>query len=162
MSNSLLSSEWCPSDNDRPPSISWHFLWRILPAFSHYLAKYLFYPIAFVAGWIGIHYQRWRKQRAENAAQGWPSVNGRITSADFKEIPKTSRYLATLHYSYFLGEYRVGTYVHEFSSADDAGEFVRVMKDKEVPIRYKESNPNKSVLEQSTVEQHIQLAPRFG
>jgi hypothetical protein len=36
------------------------------------------------------------------------------------------------------------------------------MKDKRVHIRYKQSNPDKSVLEQSVVEQHILLAPRFG
>ena len=36
------------------------------------------------------------------------------------------------------------------------------MKDKSVQIRYKQSNPNKSVLEQSVIEQHILLAPRFG
>ncbi|HEY4382591.1 MAG TPA: DUF3592 domain-containing protein [Acidobacteriaceae bacterium] len=139
-------------------TISWHDLWR----YTHVWIYVLKYPLAFIAGWIGLHYQRWRKQRGETAAQGWPSVNGRITSADFKEIPKTSRCLATLHYTYFVGEYRTGTYVHEFVSANDAGEFVRVMKDKEVPIRYNDSNPNKSVLEQSAVEQHILLAPRFG
>jgi hypothetical protein len=138
--------------------ISWHDLWR----FTHVWIYLLKWPLAFVAGWAGIHYQRWRKQRAENAAQGWPSANGRIASGDFKEIPKTKRWLATLTYTYFVGEYRTGKYVHEFMSADEAGDFVRAMKDKNVQIRYKESNPDKSVLEQRTIEQYILLTPRFG
>jgi hypothetical protein len=33
------------------------------------------------------------------------------------------------------------------------------LKDKRVHIRYKQSNPNKTVLEQSVVEQHAILAP---
>jgi hypothetical protein len=36
------------------------------------------------------------------------------------------------------------------------------MKDKRVQIRYNQSNPNNSVLEQSVIEQHILLTPRFG
>jgi hypothetical protein len=47
-------------------------------------------------------------------------------------------------------------------SADEAGDFVRAMKDKNVQIRYKESNPDKSVLEHRIIEQYILLAPRFG
>jgi hypothetical protein len=139
-------------------SLSWHDLWR----YTHVWIYLLKWPLAFVAGWAGIHLRRWRQQRAENAAQGWPSVEGRISSGDFHEVPKTKRWLATLTYTYFVGEYRTGKYVHEFMSADEAGDFVRAMKDKNVQIRYKESNPDKSVLEQRTVEQYIVLAPRFG
>jgi hypothetical protein len=36
------------------------------------------------------------------------------------------------------------------------------MKDKPVQIRYKPSNPDKSVLEQRVIEQHILLTPHFG
>ena len=139
-------------------SISWHDVSR----WSHTWILVLKYPLAFVSAWAGLYMQRWRKQRAENAAQGWPSVNGRISSGDFKEIPKTKRWLATLNYTYFVGEYYTGKYIHEFTSAEEAGDFVRTMKDKNVPVRYKESNPEKSVLEQRAIEQHILLAPRFG
>ena len=139
-------------------TISWHDVLRFWHAWIYVLK----YPLAFIAGWAGIYLQRWRKQRAENAALGWPSVNGRINSGTFKEIPKIKHWLVTLEYTYFVGEYRTGKYVHEFQSAEEAGDFVRVMLNKEVPIRYKESNPNKSVLEQRAIEQHILLAPRFG
>jgi hypothetical protein len=36
------------------------------------------------------------------------------------------------------------------------------MREQRVQVRYNQSNPAKSVLEQSVVEQHILLAPRFG
>ncbi len=139
-------------------SIPWHDWWR----YSHSFIYFLKWPLAFVAGWAGIHYQRWRKQRDEDVAQGWPSVDGRIAGGTVKPVPKTKRFLATLNYTYFVGEYRTGKYVHEFASEPDADEFVRTMKDKHVQIRYKESNPAKSVLEQRTIEQHILLTPRFG
>ena len=135
-----------------------HDWWR----YSHSLILLLKYPLAFVAGWAGIHLQRWRKARAENAAQGWPSVNGRISGGSVKPVPKTKRFLATLTYTYFVGEYRTGKYVHEFQSESDADTFIRAMKDKNVPIRYNDSTPDKSVLEQRAIEQHVLLAPRFG
>ena len=138
--------------------ITWHNWWRYLHPFIYFLK----WPIAFVAGWAGIHYQRWRKSRAESVAQGWPSVEGRIAGGIVKPVPKTKRFLTTLTYTYFVGEYRSGKYIHEFASEADADNFVRTMKDKSVQIRYKQSNPDKSVLEQRTIEQHILLTPRFG
>jgi hypothetical protein len=116
----------------------------------------------FVAGWGALYLRRWQKRRSEEKAQGWPSVEGRVSGGQVVAIPKTSRFLATLHYIYFLEEYRTGKYTHEFSKEDDANDFVSTMKDQRVQIRYKQSNPAKSVLEQSVVEQHILLAPRFG
>jgi hypothetical protein len=74
-------------------------------------------------------------------------------------IRRTSHFHATLNYTYFVGEYRTGKYIHEFAKEADADAFVRLLKDKRVHIRYKQSNPNKTVLEQSVVEQHAILAP---
>jgi hypothetical protein len=139
-------------------SISWHDLWR----FTHVWIYLLKWPLAFVAGWSSIYVRRWRKSRTENAAQGWPSVEGRIQSGAVKPIPKTSQFHASLQYTYFIGEYRTGKYEHDFPNEADADNFVRQMKDKRVQIRYKESNPDKSVLEQRTIEQYILLSPTFG
>jgi hypothetical protein len=138
--------------------IAWHDLWR----YTHVWIPLLKWPLAFVAGWASIYLTRWRKNRNENAAQGWPSVEGRILNGKVTPIPKTSRSLVTLTYTYFVEEYRSGKYVHEFTNEDDADTFARQMKDKHVQIRYNQSNPNKSVLEQRAIEQHIQLTPRFG
>jgi hypothetical protein len=139
-------------------SLSWHDLWR----FSHAWIYLLKWPLAFVAGWSAIYIRRWRKARAESAAQGWPSVDGLIVSGKVTPIPKTSQFHASLQYTYFVGEYRTGKYDHDFPNENDADNFIRTMKDKRVQIRYNQSNPDKSVLEQRTIEQYILLTPRFG
>jgi hypothetical protein len=120
------------------------------------------YGIYFAFAWGAVYRRRWQKRRRENIAQGWPSIEGVILSGQVTPAPKTSCFLATLQYTYFITEYRTGKYVHEFARETDADDFVRQLKDKRVQIRYKQSNPDNSVLEQSIVEQQAQLAPRFG
>ena len=124
-----------------------------------YAIRYGFY---FAIAWAGLYFRRWQKRRKESIAQSWPSVEGRIHGGTVVPIPKTTRFLVTLQYSYFIEEYRSGKYVHEFSKETEADDFARQMKDKKIQIRYNQSNPDKSVLEQSVVEQHVLLAPRFG
>lgn len=140
--------------------------------YSHVLAYWLRHPgmwaatfkwpLSFVAGWVAIYVRKWQKTRDENNAQGWPSVEGRIISSQATRVANTSQFIVTLEYSFFLDEYHYGKYIHDFSKESDAKEFASKLKDKRVQIRYKQSNPDKSVLEQSVIEQHIMLAPRFG
>jgi hypothetical protein len=143
-------------------SASHPFSWHDLLRYGHVWGYLLKWPIYFVAGWVAILFRRWRKSRDENMAQGWPSVEGVIVSGKVSPIPKTSRSHVVLQYTYFVGEYRTGEYLHDFASESEADDFVRQMKDKRVQIRYDQSSPNKSVLQQSVVEQHVLLAPRFG
>ena len=89
-------------------------------------------------------------------------MEGVIVSGEAKPIPKTRQFHAVLVYTYFIGEYRSGKYHHDFGSEGQADDFVRQMKDKRVHIRYHPSDPDKSVLEQSVIEQHVLLTPRFG
>jgi len=131
----------------------------------HYSRLWVFvirYGIYFAAAWGAVYWRRWQKRRRETIAQTWPSIEGVILSGEVAPTPKTSCFLATLQYTYFVEEYRTGEYVHEFAKETDADDFVRQLKDKRVQIRYKQSNPDESVLEQSVVEQHAQLTPRFG
>jgi len=114
----------------------------------------------FVAAWGALFIRRWLKRHRERVAQSWPLVDGVILGGKVERIRKTSYFRAILQYTYFVREYRTGEYFHEFSSEADADAFVRLMKDKRVHIRYKRSNPGKTVLEQSVVEQHVLLAPR--
>jgi hypothetical protein len=131
---------------------------------SHYHLYLLIirYGVYFGFAWAAVYWRRWQKRRRETSAQAWPSVEGVIVNGNVAPMPKTSCFLVTLQYSYFVDEYRTGIYVHEFAKEIDADEFVRQLANKRIPIRYKQSNPDKSVLEQSAVEQHAQLAPRFG
>ena len=117
-------------------------------------------PVGFA--WIAIYWRRWLKRRREDIAQSWPTVEGNILGGRVAPTPKTTRFQATLSYSYFVEEYRAGEYVHEFQKESDADDFVRQLKGKRTQIRYKPSNPDKSVLEESAVEQLVLLAPRFG
>jgi hypothetical protein len=139
-------------------SFSWHDLLR----FGHMWIYTLKWPLSFLAGWIAIYIRRWRKTRNEAKAQGWPSAEARIISSTATRIEKTSRFIVTLQYSFFLGQYHYGKYVHDFSKQSDAEEFARQMRDKRVQIRYDQSNADKSILEQSVIEQHLMMAPRFG
>jgi hypothetical protein len=116
----------------------------------------------FAFAWGAVTWRRWQKRRQENIAQGWPSVEGVILSGNVSPVPKTSCFVATLQYSYFVAEYHTGTYFHEFARESDADDFVRQLNNKRVPIRYNPTNADKSVLEQSVVEQHTQLTPHFS
>jgi hypothetical protein len=139
-------------------SFSWHDLVR----YFHHWNEAFQWPLFFILGWITIYVRRWRRSREQEAAQGWPSVNGKILSGKATKFAHTSRYFATLEYSFFITEYHYGKYTQEFTKKEDADNFVQQMRNKEVPIRYNPSNPDRSVLEQRTVEQHIMLTPRFG
>ena len=139
-----------------------HFSWHELLHYARVWIYLLKYPLSFIAGWGAIYVRRWRKKRDENNAQGWPSIEGRIISSVAARIEKTNRFMVTLQYSFFLEEYHYGKYIHEFSKQSEAEELARQMKEKRVQIRYNPSNPDKSVLEQSVIEQHVLLAPRFG
>ena len=115
----------------------------------------------FAAAWGALYIRRGLKRHRERVAQRWPLVDGVVLGGTVTRIRRTSHFHATLMYSYFVREYRTGRYVHEFAREPDADAFVRLMKDKRVHIRYKPSNPARSVLEQSVVERHVLLAPRF-
>ena len=129
---------------------------------SHLWVYGIRYGLYFVFAWAAVYWRRWQKRRRESIAQGWPSVEARIVSGQVTPVPKTSCFLATLQYTYFIEEYRTGAYVHEFPREIDADEFVRQLKDKRVQVRYNQAKPDKSVLEQSVVAQHFVLTPRFG
>jgi hypothetical protein len=116
------------------------------------------YGLYFFFAWVAVYWRRRQKRRREAAAAGWPSVEALILYGQVLPVPKTSCFLATLKYSYFVGEYRSGEYVQEFARELDADDFIRQLKDKRLPIRYNPDRPEKSVLEQSVVEQHVPAA----
>ena len=120
------------------------------------------WPLSFVAGWVSIYIARWRRSRDEAPPRAGPPSKAASSAATPPASQNTSRFLATLEYSFFLDDYHYGKYTHEFPKQAEADEFARQLKDKRVQIRYNQSNPDKSVLEQSVLEQHILLAPRFG
>ena len=117
-------------------------------------------PIAVVCGAVVL--QRWQKRRLDTLAQGWPSVDGWIQYGEVEPVQNTNLILATLTYSYFIEEYRSGTYTHQFSKKSDADEFVSQLKDKHVPIRYNPSKPDESDIEESDINQFVSSLSRIG
>jgi hypothetical protein len=107
-----------------------------------------------------------RKQHREEIEQSWPSVEGTVqyTSAAPVFDNKHSQYYATLEYSYFVGEYRSGKYIQTFGddSEAEANAFSKAMKDKKVQVLYDPSNPDKSDLDPSSIEQHTMFATRLS
>lgn len=136
--------------------------WHDWLHYFHHWNEVFQWPLYFVLGWIAIYIRRWRRNHVEEAAQGWPSAEGNITSGKVTRLAHTNRQLVTLEYSYFVEEYRYGKYTHEFSKKEEAEEFIRQLTNKHVQIRYNPSNPKQSVLEQRVAEQYVLLAKPFG
>lgn len=116
------------------------------------------YGVYFAFAWGAVSWRRWQKRRRESAAQSWPTAEAIILCGEVAPVPKTSCFLATLQYTYFAGEYRTGQYQHEFARESDADNFVRRLANQRLPIRYNPANPDRSVLEQTSVEQQIPAA----
>jgi hypothetical protein len=109
--------------------------------------------------WGAVAWRNWLKRRRETAARTWPPAEAVILTGSVTAIPKTSCFLATLQYTYYAGEYHTGTYLHQFPREIDADDFVRRMTNQRIPIRYNPREPDQSVLAQTTLEQHILIAP---
>ena len=102
-----------------------------------------------------------QKQRQKRAVEGWPSTEATIQSGEVHtEGPR--RHWAEITYSYFVGEYRSGTYVRYFRREEQADEFVRQFKDKRLPVHHKESNPDPSVLLDREIEMVVSLVPQYS
>jgi len=108
-------------------------------------------PFVFGVGAILTAIQRGLRKRKQEIAEGWSSIEGCIQFASVECIE--GLYRATLEYTYHLDEYHIGKYTQDFSSQEKADDFVRVMKDKKIQIRYNPSKPDKSLLEDSDVQQ---------
>ncbi len=140
----------CYRANVRPMTVGYYRLVSSIVRYGSY----------FAAAWGALFIRRWIRRHRERVAQSWPMAEGVIVSGSVSRIRRTSHFHATLNYTYFIQEYRTGKYVQEFSLEANADEFVRLMKDKRVRIRYKQSNLRKSLLEQSVVERIVLHCPR--
>ena len=79
-------------------SIPWQHLLRY---FRHWNEAFQ-WPLFLFLGWVAIYVRRWRRRRNEEAAQGWPSGDGRIIGGKVAGVAHTSLFTATLEYSYRL------------------------------------------------------------
>jgi hypothetical protein len=118
------------------------------------------YGLPFIGAWSVIAWRRFRRTQKNDAAHGWPSVEGVVVGGQVTPIPKTMLFLATITYSYFVEEYRAGKYFREFSKESDADEFVRCLKDRRLQIRYKPNKPDTSILDETALAQLVAIPLR--
>lgn len=114
-------------------------------------------PGAIAAVGVRKAYQKWRQKRA---MEGWPATDATILSGTVQKQGMRS-YWAELRYTYFVGEYRTGTYVRHFRREEAADDFVRQLKDKRVHVHYNPAKADKSVILDRDLEMIAMLSPQF-
>ncbi|MGA3032967.1 MAG: DUF3592 domain-containing protein [Terracidiphilus sp.] len=115
-----------------------------------------FIPGAIAAFGVRKLYQKWRQQKA---IAGWPATDATIQSG---QVHKQGWHTwVELTYTYFVGEYRSGTHVHNFRREAQADEFLRQVKDKRVHVHYDAGHPEKSVILDRDLEMVALLAPSY-
>jgi hypothetical protein len=119
--------------------------------------------LSLVAYFAAVPVYRWWDRRKQRIALEWPSVEGCVQVVIVaSDITDSSKYAASLAYSYFVEEYQSGSYTRVFSSEEDADNFARQMKDRKIPIHYNPQKPDDSVLGDEDVEEFARQTPLLG
>ena len=113
-------------------------------------------PGAIAARWMQKLYQ---KRRQTKAMEGWPATQATIQSG--KVHTEGGRHWAEITYTYFVDEYRVGTYVKNFKREEEADDFVRQLKDRRLQVHYKPNSPERSVILDRDLEMIVLLVPQY-
>jgi len=121
------------------------------------LAKFGLIP-GFIAA-FGIQKFR-QKYRQRKAVEGWPAREATIQICRVHK-EHWRKFCAEVTYSYFVGEYRSGTYIRNFRREEQADDFVRQLKDRRIQVRYKESSPENSVILDRDLELIGLLVPQL-
>ena len=110
---------------------------------------------------VGGEYGRRKFQESlQKSATGWPATDGTIQWVKAEKIPKSTRWVVNLTYTYFVRGYRAGDFAQEFRKEWEADAFARNIKGQRVQIRYKESDADVSVIDRSSMEQVFALPLR--
>lgn len=110
-------------------------------------------------GAVGVR-KLYQKRRQKQAMESWPATDATIQSGKVRKAGMRS-YWAELDYTYYVGEYRTGSYIRHFRREEEANDFVREVKDKRVHVHYNPTNPDKSVILDRDMEMISMLAPQF-
>jgi hypothetical protein len=143
-----------PAMDHQPFHWSLYFVWL----FNLIKALKIFgiIPGAIAARWVQKIYQTRRQARAQ---EGWPSTEATIQSA--KVHVEGRRHWAEITYTYFVDEYRVGTYLRNFKREEEADDFVRQLKDRRLQVHYKPNSPETSVILDRDLEMIVLLVPQY-
>ncbi|WP_058189469.1 DUF3592 domain-containing protein [Terracidiphilus gabretensis] len=103
----------------------------------------------------------YQARRQRKALEGWPTTEATIFSATVSREGRRN-VVAEITYSYFVDEYRSGTYLRYFPSEDSANEFIREVKGKQVLVHYETANPDHSVILDVDLDMMASLVPQRG
>lgn len=101
-------------------------------------------------------YQKWRQNKA---MAGWPATDAKIQSGRVHK--EGMRYWVKLTYAYCVSEYRSGEHVHRYRREENADEFVRQIKDKQVQVHYTASHSDNSEILERDLEMVALRAPQY-
>lgn len=158
-------SDWRPASFDREspghgilPCMSEPTHWAYLIALSiKLLAKFGLIPGFFAA--FGIQKLR-QKYRQRRAVEGWPSTVANIQWCKVHQEGMRN-YWVEVTYSYFVGEYRSGTYIRRFTKEAHADDFASLLRDKQLQVHYKPDDPSDSVFLERDLEMVAALTPEL-
>lgn len=121
------------------------------------LAKFGLIP-GFVAA-FGLQKFR-QKYRQRKAVEGWPSTDANIQWCKVHQ-EGARNYWVEVTYSYFVGEYRSGTYIRRFKKEEQAEDFARQLREKRIQVHYKTGDPANSVILERDLEMIALLTPEM-
>src|SRR5271154_2538862 len=128
----------------------WHEFFRYIAPFQH-----LFY---FAFGGVAIALRRYWQKIRENRAAGWPSANGVVQTTTVRT--QNCSWVEVQYRFYAVQEYRYGKYRRHFRKKAQAEEFAEAIRGRSLQVRYREDNPNVSVIMERELELAGILQPR--
>jgi len=127
-----------------PMTDFWHHLAPFAGAF-HSL-------IAIIVGAIIVGVRKYLQRVRENHAAMWPSADGQVQTATVKRSQYGSWVEVAYRY-YARQEHRYGKYRRHFARKAAAQAFADAIRGRSIQVRYREDNPNESVV----LEQDLQM-----
>jgi hypothetical protein len=122
----------------------WHQLAPIAGTFHYFIAAII------GAGAVAI--RKYTQRARENKAAMWPSADGQVQTATVKKSQYGCWVDVTYRY-YAQQEYRFGKYRRHIARKAAAEAFAEAIRGRSVQVRYRDTDPNDSVL----LEQDLQM-----
>lgn len=108
---------------------------------------------------VGVR-RSYQKRRQKKAIEGWPATDAKVLYARV-ESEKYRTYWVEVTYSYYVGEYRSGTYVRRFPREEQADDFIHQVKDQRLQVHYDRAKPDTSVILDRDIEMIAMIAPQY-
>jgi hypothetical protein len=125
--------------------------WHLFGPFFHSFA-------ALAIGALAVGVRKWWQRVRENRAAMWPSADGEVQAATVKQ--QHGSWVVVRYCYYALQEYRYGQYRRHFARKAAAKEFAAAIQGRHLQVRYREDDPNVSVIVESDLRMTGALSVR--